>query len=156
MNNKCPDCNNWPTQWVLHNVNTGTISRKYLCEHCRSDDAIKQQLKIWEKETTMTEQTQPLKEQPFTSTLAKYEELRDQLHKAAQAVVKEVIKFPEEYTELEATQAWNICATLSMQQKQRDQRTALQINSIAERGRFSLDDSVSMRMRKYQQLILEE
>ena len=147
------------------------VTRKYLCEHCMSQDAIDQQLKIWEselppvimpgrsnykKETTMTEQTQPLKEQPFTSTLARYEELRDQLHKAAQAVVKEAIKFPEEYTELEATQAWNICATLSMQQKQRDQRTALQINSISERGRFSLDDSVSMRMSKSQQLILEE
>lgn len=104
----------------------------------------------------MTEQTQPIKEQRFTSTLAKYEEIRDQLHKAAQAVVKESIKFPEEYTEQEATQAWNICATLSMQQKQRDSRTVRQLNRISERSGFGLDDSASMHISKAQRLILEE
>ena len=147
------------------------VTKKYLCHHCKSQDAIDQQLKIWESELppvimpgrsnykkvkAMTEQTQPLKEQPFTSTLAKYEKLREQLHKAAQAVVKEAIKFPEEYTEQEATQAWNICATLSMQQKQRDQLAAQKLNYISENGRFGLDDSVNMRMTNVQKLILEE
>ncbi len=69
----------------------------------------------------MTEQTQPIKEQRFTSTLAKYDELRDQLHKAAQDILKETIKYPEKYTEQKASQAWSISAIISMH-KERDQQ----------------------------------